>query len=181
MSLIFITGNPGKFSEAEAILDRSLELKDFDLPEVQDLDPIVVVRAKLENAKALKIGACIVEDSSVTLECLGNRLPGPFIKWFEDALGNKGIAELVNAYGNQRATVSTIVGYLTEENDMHFFEGCVQGTIVPARGDLDFGYGPIFQPDGSEKTFGEMTREEKQRISSRAIAFRKLGAHLNRS
>lgn len=181
MSLTFITGNPGKFSEAEAILGMSLEQKKLHLPEVQDLDPVVVMRAKLESAKALGTGACIVEDSSLTFECLGSRLPGPFIKWFEDALGINGLVELVSAYGNQHATSSTIVGYLTQEGEMHFFEGSVQGIIVPARGDQDFGYGPVFQPEGSEKTFGEMTREEKHATSSRGIAFRKLGTYLNPS
>ena len=57
------------------------------------------------------------------------------------------------------------------------FEGGVNGTLVwPIRGDIGHGYDPMFQPDGYEKTFGEMNPDEKNRISHRANAFSKLTA-----
>ena len=57
------------------------------------------------------------------------------------------------------------------------FEGDVNGTLVwPIRGDIGHGYDPMFQPDGYEKTFGEMNPDEKNRISHRANAFAKLTA-----
>lgn len=180
MNITFITGNAGKFSEAEAILGMPLVQQRIDLPEIQSLDPLEVMRAKLEAAKETGVGACIVEDSSLALGCLGSRLPGPFIKWFEEALGVEGIVALAERSGEQGAVSSTVVGYLDENGAVHVFEGSVAGTIVSARGDQDFGYGPIFEPNGSGKTFGEMSREEKHAISSRAIAFRKLKAHLGR-
>jgi len=180
MALIFVTGNARKLEEAEAILGVPLAQEKLDLPEIQDLDPHEVMRQKLLAAKREGVGACIVEDSSLTLECLGGRLPGPFIKWFEEALGTEGIASLAERYGDPRATSSTIVGYLDEEGDMHVFDGSIAGSIVPPRGDKDFGYGPVFLPDGAERTFGEMSREEKHAVSSRGIAFRKLRAHLGR-
>lgn len=180
MAITFITGNASKFSEAEAILGMALVQRSLHLPEIQDLDPEAVMRAKLESAKALGAGACIVEDSSLTLDCLGGRLPGPFIKWFEEGLGVDGLVTLTERYGNSRAVVSTIVGFLDENGAMQFFSGSLAGTIVPARGDQDFGYGPVFEPEGSRKTFGEMTRKEKHLVSSRGIAFRKLKEHLDR-
>jgi inosine triphosphate pyrophosphatase len=178
MTLTFITGNAGKFSEAEAILGVSLNQEKVHLPEIQSLDPREVMEAKLESARAAGIGRCIVEDSSLTLGCLRGTLPGPFIKWFEDALGIDGIVTLTQKQGDTSAISSTMVGYLDEEGNSYYFEGSVAGNIVPARGDQDFGYGPVFQPEGNDKTFGEMTREEKHAVSSRAIAFRALREHL---
>jgi len=181
MALTFITGNPGKFSEAEAVLGMKLVQATLDLPELQDIDPFTVMQHKLAAAKAHGLFPCIVEDSSLVLACLENKLPGPFIKWFEEALGIDGIVTLTEKYGDPRATGSTLVGYLDEEGCAHIFDGFLEGEIVPARGDQDFGYGPIFKPLGSEKTFGEMSREEKYAVSSRGIAFRKLKEHLERA
>jgi len=140
-----------------------------------------VMQHKLEAAKAHGLFPCIVEDSSLVLACLENRLPGPFIKWFEEALGIDGIVALTERYGDTRATGSTIVGYLDEAGETYIFDGALDGEIVPARGDNDFGYGPIFRPEGSALTFGEMSRQEKYDISSRGIAFRKLKEHLERA
>ena len=180
--ITFITGNAGKFSEAQATLSGiDLAQQRLDLPEIQDLDPREVMRQKLLAAKAHGITPCIVEDSSLTFECLGNKLPGPFIKWFEETLGIDGLYALAERYGNDRATSSTLIGYLDEAGGEHYFEGSIQGRIVAPRGDKDFGYGPIFLPDGTERTFGEMEREEKYRVSSRGIAFRKLKEHLETS
>lgn len=181
MALTFITGNPGKFSEAQAVLGIELVQATLDLPELQDVDPFVVMQHKLTAAKAHGLFPCIVEDSSLVLACLENALPGPFIKWFEDTLGIDGIVTLTQKYGDARATGSTLVGYLDEQGDTQIFDGFLEGEIVPARGDQDFGYGPIFKPLGSEKTFGEMTRQEKYDISSRGIALRKLKEHLERA
>ncbi len=181
MPLTFITGNPGKFAEAQAVFGTGLLQATLDLPELQDLDPHVVMKHKLEAAKVHGVSPCIVEDSSLVLACLQDKLPGPFIKWFEDALGVDGIVLLTQQYGNTRATGRTLVGYVDAEGNSHVFEGTLEGEIVPARGSNDFGYGPIFKPEGSEKTFGEMSREEKYRISSRGIAFKKLKEHLTQA
>ncbi|MBU1292606.1 non-canonical purine NTP pyrophosphatase [Patescibacteria group bacterium] len=181
MALTFITGNAGKFAEAKAVLGIELTQTKLDLPEVQDLDPYVVMQHKLDAAKAYKIFPCIVEDSSLTLKCLQHKLPGPFIKAFEDALGVEGIVLLTQKFGESRATGRTLVGYVDEGGDTYLFDGTIDGEIVPPRGTNDFGYGPIFKPEGSEMTFGEMEREEKYALSSRGIAMRKLKEHLGRA
>lgn len=181
MPLTFITGNPGKFAEAQAVFGTDLLQAKLDLPELQDLDSRIVMRHKLEAAKMHGLFPCIVEDSSLVLACLENKLPGPFIKWFENALGVDGIVLLTQQHGNTLATGRTLVGYVDSEGNSHLFEGTLEGEIVPARGTQDFGYGPIFKPNGSEKTFGEMSREEKHSISSRGIAFKKLKEHLTQA
>src|SRR5690606_9488457 len=58
------------------------------------------------------------------------------------------------------------------------FEGRIYGQIVKPRGDKGFGYDPIFQPDGYDITFAEMTPDAKDAISHRHLAFAQLKTHL---
>jgi inosine triphosphate pyrophosphatase len=173
----FITGNNKKFEELAPVIAGLAQLP-IDLPEIQDIDSHVIIRHKLEGALAHAPGEYIVEDSSLYLDCLGGKLPGPLIKWFEKVLGNKGLFELCSLYKNFRAEAITIIGYASSDGQTEFFEGRLQGSIVSPRGEQDFGWGPIFVPDGHEKTFGEMGREEKHRLSMRGEAARKLKAFL---
>ncbi|MBI4239610.1 non-canonical purine NTP pyrophosphatase [Candidatus Uhrbacteria bacterium] len=172
-----ITGNKDKFSEVKAIVHH-VEQRDIDLPEIQELDAREVVKAKLQEALKVVQGDIVVEDTSLYLHCLKG-LPGPFIKLFLKTIGNEGLVELAVKYGDARATARTVVGYVTSAGEIHFFEGALEGTIVAPRGENDFGWGPIFQPEGYSKTFGEMSREEKNAVSMRGSALRKLKEYLN--
>lgn len=174
--IYFITGNEKKFMEMKAILPE-IERLDIDLPEIQDLDPHAIIRAKLEEALRHHNGEFIVEDTSVSMECL-NGLPGPFIKWFLQTVGARGLADLTEKFGNERATVTIIIGYAKSAEDIRFFEGMVHGRIVSPRGERGFGWDPIFQPDGSDQTYAEMGPDEKNKISPRRIALDQLAASL---
>ena len=174
MPLIFVTGNKDKFEEVRSILGIPLERSDIELPEIQSLDAKEVLREKLSAAEKHAHGEYIVEDTSLYLECLSGALPGPFVKWFEKGIGNGRIAEMAERMGDDRAEAKTLIGYINAKGEMHFFEGSARGKIVAPRGDKDFGWGPIFQPEGYEKTFGEMDRAEKHTLSMRGIAARKL-------
>lgn len=175
----FITGNKNKLAEAQAILPGIVGV-DIDMPEIQSLDPQEVIRAKLEAALLKQRGPFIVEDTSLTLTCM-NGLPGPLIKWFLVSVGAAGIAKIVASFGDARATARTVIGYADEGGEQRFFEGVVLGTIVEPRGETKFGWDPIFLPVGYDRTFGEMTREEKNAISMRRIAFEALRAYLGTS
>jgi len=179
MELKFITGNTNKFEEVQKMLGLPLEQLEIDLPEPQSLDAEEIIRQKLKAAESHAAGNYIVEDTSIYMECLGNKLPGPFIKWFEKAIQPEGIAELALKMGNQKATARTLVGFANADGEIHIFEGVQVGQIVPSRGDKDFGWGPIFEPEGSPRTYGEMEREEKYRVSMRAIAVKKLKEFLS--
>jgi non-canonical purine NTP pyrophosphatase (RdgB/HAM1 family) len=170
--LYFITGNKGKFDEVKAILPE-VEQLDIDLPEIQEIDAREVIKAKLAAAFAHREGEFIVEDLSLYLESL-NGLPGPLIKWFLKTIGNEGLVNLAARLGNDRAVAKTIIGYAKGADDIRFFEGAIEGRIVAARGEGGFGWDPIFLPDGYDKTFGEMTLQEKNDISMRRIAANKL-------
>lgn len=169
--MLFITGNKGKFEEMNAIL-TGLEMRDIDLPEIQSSDAREIIRAKLQAAFAHCPGEFIVEDTSLYFDALGG-LPGPLIKWFLKAIGNRGLAELAERMGNARAVAKTIIGFAKSRDEIFFFEGVVPGRIVTPRG-TGFGWDPIFVPDGHERTFGEMSKEEKNGISMRRLAAEKL-------
>jgi len=178
MAIKFITGNKNKFEEISSILKVPLEQQNIDLPEIQSLDAREVIKEKLLAAQDYASGEYLVEDTSFYLACLNYQLPGPFIKWFEKAIKNDGLVQLAEKLGNNGARASTLLGYINSAKEITFFEGTLEGKVVSSRGDKDFGWGPIFEPEGKTKTFGEMNREEKHAISMRGIAARKLAVFL---
>ncbi|MFA5188965.1 MAG: RdgB/HAM1 family non-canonical purine NTP pyrophosphatase [Patescibacteria group bacterium] len=174
--IYFITGNKNKFAEVKAILPE-VEQLDIDLPEIQEIDTKEIVKEKLLEALKHKKGEFIVEDTSLYLDCL-NGLPGPLIKWFLQTIGNEGLANLADKLGDDNAVAKTIIGYAKSQEDIYFFEGVINGKIISPRGETNFGWDPIFLPDGYDKTFAEMSREEKNKISMRRNAFNKLSEFL---
>ena len=168
----FITGNNGKFKEVQTILPN-VEQLDIDLPEIQEIDAREIIRTKLNAAFEHAEGEFIVEDTSLYLDCL-HGLPGPLIKWFLKTIGNEGLVELSEKFGNDIAVAKTIIGYAKDRNEIHFFEGSINGKIVKSEGGSGFGWDPIFLPDGQSKTFAQMSGSEKSLLSMRTTAARKL-------
>jgi non-canonical purine NTP pyrophosphatase (RdgB/HAM1 family) len=185
MSLLFVTGNPGKFAEVRALIPVVKQL-DLDLIEIQELDPQAIIEHKLREATKSEAGLLMVEDTSLYCEGLGN-MPGPLIKWFLKGMGRDVLAEVVLKTGNPRALAKTVIGLGEVGKEALFFEGEVPGQIVPARGEGGFGWDAIFQPDwqptgvsvNQPKTFAEMTLEEKTQISMRKEAVVKLKRYLS--
>ncbi|MDP2874441.1 MAG: RdgB/HAM1 family non-canonical purine NTP pyrophosphatase [bacterium] len=174
--IYFITGNPNKLKEVKLVLP-SVEQLDIDLPEIQEVDAKEIIRNKLLEALNRTEGEFIVEDTSLYLTCLKG-LPGPLIKWFLKTVGNEGLAEIAEKLGDTKAEAKTIIGYAKNREEIYFFEGSIKGRIVKPRGESNFGWDPIFLPDGHEKTFAEMSREEKNEISMRRVALNKLSEFL---
>lgn len=174
--IYFITGSENKFNEAKAIMP-ALERVDIDLPEIQEIDAHSIITAKLEAAFEHHSGPFVVEDTSLYLQSL-NGLPGPLIKWFMKTIGNDGLVKIAASLGSDRATAKTIIGYASARGESVFFEGAVEGRIVPVRGSEGFGWDPIFLPDGYDHTFAEMTPEEKNGLSMRRAAFEQLAKEL---
>lgn len=175
MKIIFLTGNQGKLSEATSIIPE-IEGIEIDLPEVQEIDAKKIIENKLKEAAKHLEDNLIVEDTSLYLDGLGG-LPGPLIKWFMKTIGNEGLVKIADSFGN-KAEARTWIGYLNN-GKVEFFEGVIKGTIVEPRGENGFGWDAIFQPEGYEKTFAEMTMEEKNELSMRKIAFQRLKDYLN--
>jgi len=164
--MYFVTSNRNKFEEVKSVL-TDVEQLNIDLIEIQNLDSKEIIKQKILEALNHVKGEVIVEDTSLSLECL-NGLPGPFVKWFSNDL----LVEISEKLGNNKAAAKTIVGYAKNKEDMYFFEGSIKGTIVKPRGSLNFGWDPIFMPEGHNLTFAEI--KEKNEISMRRIALNKL-------
>lgn len=146
---------------------------DIDLPEIQSIDAKEIIKTKLLEAQKHKKGEFIIEDTSLYLDCL-NGLPGPLIKWFLGKLGNTGLYHIVKKLGNNKAVAKTIIGYSDCKNQIHFFEGSLSGAIVKPTGKTSFGWDPIFLPNGYNKTFQQMDKSQKNKISMRRKAVNKL-------
>ena len=178
----FLTGNKNKFREAKIVLGDLIEQAKMELPEIQGLDAKIIAGAKLKEAEKHIAGEYIVEDSSLYLDCLGSRLPGPLIKWFEVALGwNQGLYDLVQKMGSDGAEARVIFGYSDPLGEITFFEASRRGRIVSPRGENGFGWDPIFLPEGHDLTFGEMSPEDKQKYGMRGEALRELKKYLEQN
>jgi non-canonical purine NTP pyrophosphatase (RdgB/HAM1 family) len=180
MVLTFITGNQGKFREAKPIISYLKQL-DKDYPEIQSLDPKEVIEDKLNRAhKEMPNQEFVVEDTSLLLEAFNNQLPGPNIKWWLKALKPKGIYQRVHTLGQYEAQAQTWIGYISKTGQIEYFCGKLNGTVVMPKGTGGFGFDPIFQPTGYDITLGQMTLEEKNKISMRKHAFEQLRDYLKK-
>jgi len=169
--LYFVTGNADKFREIQALIPNIQQLE-LDLDEIQSLDPQVVIEHKLDQAAQHHDGEFIVEDTSLSLDCLGG-LPGTLVKWFGKAMDWPGLADLAARYDNQNATARTVIGYRDAQGRNHYVSGELRGRIVSPQGD-GFGWDPIFIPEGHNQTFGELGPEIKNAISMRRKAAEQL-------
>ncbi len=176
MRIEFITSNKNKFGEMKEIVP-DIDQVEIDLPEIQEMDAKKIIEAKLKEAYKYKKSEFIVEDTSLYIDAL-NGLPGPLAKWFDKTIGNIGLWKMVKIFGNFSARAKTIIGYGKSENETLYFEGEVRGTIVEPRGENGFGWDAIFLPDGVDRTFAQMSQEEKSLVSTRKIAGKKLAEYL---
>ncbi|MDE1970194.1 MAG: non-canonical purine NTP pyrophosphatase [Patescibacteria group bacterium] len=179
--LQFVTGNTRKYEEMKGMLDIPFEQHDIDLPEPQSLSAEEIIREKLRAAEMYAEGEYFVEDTSLYFDCFRGMLPGPLVKWFLEVLRPEGLADLVARMGTNTCVARTLIGYLNAEGEIAIFEGTQKGIIVSPRGTLDFGWGPVFQPEGETRTFGEMERSEKFRTSMRAFAARRFSDYYMRT
>ena len=84
------------------------------------------------------------------------------------------VAKLAKVMGNQNSQATTIIGYADGLGKINYFEATIKGKIVDPRGSIGWGWDFIFQPEGYDKTFAEMTIEQKNELSMRRLAIEKL-------
>ncbi|PYQ62083.1 MAG: hypothetical protein DMF58_02695 [Acidobacteria bacterium] len=177
--LILVSSNPNKAIEAERILGMPLLRVSLTLPEIQAATVEEITRFKLDTARSKGYQRLIVEDVSLGFDELGN-FPGPFVRWLLEAAGGKGLAAIAYALNNRSAKAQCCVAYWDGTDGYVFLGECAGEVLVEPRGSQQFGWDPWFQPRGSTKTFAEMKPEEKDLISHRGEAYRKLAAHLEK-
>src|ERR1043166_1336793 len=175
--LIIVTSNPNKAIEAERILGMPLLRVAIGLPEIQAADVEDVTRYKLEVARTKGYSRLIVEDVALGFDQLGN-FPGPFVRWLLEAAGGTGLAVIAYALRDRSACAQCCVAYWDGTAGHVFVGECDGEVLVDPRGAPQFGWDAWFKPRGSSKTFAEMSPEEKNRLSHRGAAYRKLAEHL---
>lgn len=178
MTFVLVTSNENKAKEIGLVLGRPVRCVGLELSEIQALDVEDVIEQKAREAFKQIGKPVLVEDTSLTFEAWDG-LPGALIRWFVTTVGNAGLCKMLEAYENRDATAETCLGYFDGEV-FYPFSGSVAGSVVEIpRGDKGFGWDPIFQPHGWDKTFAEMTPGEKDSVSMRKIAVLKLKKFLD--
>jgi XTP/dITP diphosphohydrolase len=191
MEICFATNNAHKIEEIKAILGSKFRLLSLveigcheELPEERDtLEGNSLQKAEyvFNNYKV----ACFADDTGLEVEALAGA-PGVYSARYA---GEQRSAEdnmdllLKNLEGksDRKAQFRTVIT-LIQPGGLHLFEGKVEGTILKERrGTGGFGYDPIFLPSGFSKTLAEMSMEEKNQISHRARATKKLVEFLKHS
>lgn len=171
--LTFITGNAAKAKYLSDYFHEPVDHMKLDLHEIQSLDLREVIEDKARRAYEIVKNPVLVEDVSLIFTGL-KKLPGPLIKWFLETLGNDGLCKLLSQFEDRGAYAEVMFG-ICDGKEVHVFSGDKKGTIseIP-RGEAGFGWDPIFIPEGYEKTWGEMTDDEKHETSMRRIALEKM-------
>lgn len=183
-SLIFATHNSNKSKEIASLLPGTfqiLNLSDLnyslEIPETENtLEGNAIIKAQTIFETFQQ--PVFSDDSGLEVEAL-HGAPGVFSARYagEPKDDHKNIKLLLNNLkdkGNRKARFRTVIAY-HDTQQIHLFEGIILGTIsLNPRGNLGFGYDPIFIPKGQSKTFAEMTLEQKNVFSHRSKAFQKL-------
>ncbi len=179
MVIHFVTTNDMKYQEIKRLIP-SLQKIEAKLPEIQSLDPKEVIIFKLNFARSMYPNFyLLVDDTSLYLECFEFKLPGPFISYFMQTLGADGLFKISTKLGGKKVIAKTLLGLMLPGSDPVFFEGLCEGEITKPDKNSFTNWDSIFKPIGSDKTFSEMTKEEKNLYSMRSKAVQKLISWLN--
>jgi len=174
----FVSTNPGKAREVRELLAPfgvRTKWRRRTLPEPQADDLETVVEAKLAAVGGVR-GYVLVEDSGLFVPSLGG-FPGVYSAHFLKLWGFPPLLELLRRR-DRTAYFRTVAG-LRRGSRTWTFEGKVAGRIAARpRGRHGFGYDPIFIAEGGSRTFGEISESEKNALSHRARAIRKVGRFL---
>ncbi len=191
-TLLVASHNKGKLEEIARLLASfsvgAVSAADMGLPEPVETESTFAGNARIKaHAAARATGLpALSDDSGIEVEALDNA-PGVYTAdWaetpqgrdFEMAMGKTwAMLQAAKAPFPRRARFCCTLVMAWPDGHDEVFAGEMAGQIVwPMRGNQGHGYDPIFQPDGFEMTFGEMDRWQKNEISHRADAFRKLVA-----
>jgi len=178
-NLYFVTSNENKLREAENILQLKIQKIDLDIPEIQTLDVEEVVKDKACKAFEAVKKPVLVEDTGIYIKSW-NGFPGALIKWVLKTIGNHGICRMLQNPDRTAKAKTSVCIY--NGKDFEIFSGEVEGKIAEEpKGASGFGWDPIFRPDGYDKTFAEIPKEEKNKISMRKIALMKMKEYLDKN
>jgi XTP/dITP diphosphohydrolase len=184
MKLVFATQNQHKAAEIQALLPSEFEvltLNDIDITEdIPETADTLEGNASQKSHYILQHYAmdCFSDDTGLEIKAINNE-PGVYSARYAgpsknaDENMNKVLDKLAGK-SDRSAQFRTVISLILEGKE-HIFEGIVKGTIISEkRGTDGFGYDPIFVPEGQNKTFAELSLDEKNTMSHRARAFEKM-------
>lgn len=189
MKIIFATNNAHKLSEVQAVLGPDFELVTprsvgitEEIPEQQD----TIAGNASQKARYVhdRTGCdCFADDTGLEVEALGGAPGVHSARYATDghdfAANNELLLRNLEGVGDRRARFRTVISLILDGEE-HLFEGIVEGHIAQcASGSEGFGYDPLFIPERSTKTYAEMTPAEKNALSHRGRAVRKLAEFLH--
>lgn len=181
--IVFATGNPNKLKEINSAINgfKIIGLKDLgiteEIPETGD----TLMKNALQKAKYVynKTGLdCFSDDTGLEIEALNYR-PGVYSAMYAgpDCNAENNIRKVLQELEestNRKAQFKTVIALILNGKE-YFFKGVVNGVILKERsGKGGFGYDPIFRPIGYEESFAKMTIDQKNEISHRGLAVKKL-------
>lgn len=189
MELVFVTANQNKANEVQKVISdgiKILSLKDIGCTDdIEETGTIfsenALIKARYIYKKYKK--NCFADDSGLEVSAL-NGEPGVYSARYagepkNDFNNTEKLLQTLGDESNRAACFKTVIALIIDGKEFTF-EGRIDGTITKvARGTNGFGYDPIFIPEGYSKTFAEMTAEDKNLISHRALAVQKLNAFLD--
>lgn len=187
--LLFATNNAHKLSEVQAVLGSTFELttpRDCgiteEIPETSDtLEGNASQKAHYLHDR---IGMdCFADDTGLEVAALGGAPGVHSARYATDGhdftANNRLLLKNLEGVTDRRARFRTVIALLLDGQEYRF-EGIVEGHIIDREiGHEGFGYDPLFVPDGFDKTFAEMTADEKNAVSHRGQAVRKLADFLH--
>lgn len=182
--IIFATHNKHKVEEIRQVIGNKIQITSLsELGERKDIPETGDTLKENARQKAVYIynkykKDCFADDTGLEVDALGGR-PGVYSARYagEKCSFDDNIDKLLDELDgntNRKARFRTVI-CLIEDGKEKFFEGECKGVITTERyGKKGFGYDPVFIPDGYGESFAEMSGEDKNKISHRGIATRKL-------
>lgn len=187
--IIFATHNEHKLTEVRAILEplgyKVLSAGDLNLPDVEETGTTFKDNALLKAYEGYKHTSVpvLAEDTGLCIRAL-NGEPGVYTKRYAEQHGGfpkvfDVLAERMKDNPDKSAYFNCTMALVIDETRAEVFEGIFEGTILPSpQGNNGFGYDPVFVPNGYDKTVAELSDDEKNTISHRALALKKVAKFL---
>ena len=184
MKIVFATNNAHKLSEVSALLGNDFEL--VTLREVGITEDIPETGATLDENASIKARYvyertglnCFADDTGLEVEALGGAPGVHSARYATDghdfAANNRKLLRELEGKANRKARFRTVISLIVDGVERQV-EGIVEGEITTSESGAEgFGYDPLFMPEGYDRTFAEMSAEEKNAISHRGRAVAKL-------
>lgn len=172
ISINFVTSNLGKVKEFRQILEPEIKVNHIKMsyPEIRSDDPEEIARHSAKELAQKLNKKIVVEDSGLFIKAL-NDFPGTYSATVHRKIGLKGILNLMEGVKDRTCLYRSAVAYCEPNKKPISFLGEEKGKIAESiRGSFGFGHDPIFIPEGSKKTYGEIKNaEEVKKFRRRAV------------